>query len=335
MTDAKRGALEELLVRLNHESFNRIQSGEFDYDKEIAQLDKNTDTATQIGSPYTRSRSRLTKAMLFYLTGSLEPALVLMNEVLAELNTLPEPDSQIDVLRVATYSNMVSAYGSFGEYEEAYVAAQQALALSEKIADIRPDSRAIVQVNLAHLLVALGRTDEAMQQVQDVMANYEIHSPYYDAAVAESYLIIIEAARPRADFATAWLHAQLGTDRAIKSGDYGKLATFCFAQCRLATVDPNPPSPPQTYFDKGVAALESITAPLLRGRAFLMEAYRWKHIDTTTPYVRQLCEHAKRYFIPAGLTAAVHSADRLLATLPSAPPPTTPTNDGSDGLAEP
>lgn len=285
------------LRKINDELFFRIYAGNFAYQRDLAQLSKYIQIATEVGAHGLVGRLRITEMLLRIVCGEFDAAFEVVEQAIADYER--ETDPVIKAENLSCYSNRAELHHMIGDNHTA-------IALFDDLLKRIAADPIYTAANVYYFYMISGicnleleRYDTAKTLFARVLAHQD-GDPQFAEAVSESYRGLSECYLHEGDFDRAHRTALLANDIAERT----KAAIQLFyAKTALAHIAEKTSAPDlltvDEYYQAAITAAVRIGTPTLRAIAFLHEArYHQRHanIDKRREFARRAADllHANR-----------------------------------------
>lgn len=311
MVNSKEESFTEFITMLGRRIFDRIIRGDFDYKKDMRQLEHYRTQAQRVNLPLLEARMLNGMAILASAAGHMNESESLYNQLLQ----IYEAENNAEG-RVRTLNNLAEDYFFMGRTVEAMNLYNRGIEIAQKDADLVVDYAHVLTGKLV-MLVSDGYFEEAemvieqMQRVAQELIQANRHE--YARLYVKVYGCMAEIELDRGNYRMAWQHARQALELANGLNLTFEKAETLFIQAHIATDDPNSPTPAYEHWQEAQAILDNMKAPAQVGRTLLTEGrylFRHQQADKAHHFVQK----ALTIFTQHGITDGVQQAQALLTT---------------------
>lgn len=290
MANSKEESFSEFIMMLGRRIYERTVRGNFDYKKDMRQLEHYRTQAQRVNMPLLEARMMNAMAILASVAGHMDEAEALYKQLL-DLYAAHENAEGT----VRTLNNLAEGYFTVGRNAEALALYDRGIAIAEKMPELIVDYAHIVTGKLV-MLVDAARFDEAQGLVEQLQARsqalVEADRQEYARLYVQVYNAMAEIALHHQQVIIAWQHVRRALELAEGLNLTFERAQVYFVKAHIALHDANAPQPAPVYWQEGQAILDNIQAPAHVGRTLMAEG-------------RYLCKHQRgeqaRHFLQKAL----------------------------------
>lgn len=300
-----------MLELMNSRAFERIQRGDFKFEKDMKDLKRLLKQAKKIDAPQkTRTSILNNMAILNAMSGRVEDA----KQQFSQIYELESSRNDINGM-VLMLLNQASLCGVQGHHEEEIALYEQAIALYES----SPQRSITLYGNLiGNKMLAL----DALQRYEDVPRMFEqiraleqewiaTDRTHYENMMVIIYDSLVEAFIHLRRFNEAHSYYQKAYNLARDHDNRVGLATLYFTRAHLAQVE-SQPEVAQAYWKRAIACIDNDTVEILAGRMFLYEArYLLQHDDVA--HAKDFVKRALAIFKARGMVEDICMAQQLVS----------------------
>lgn len=300
-----------MLELMNSRAFERIQRGDFKFEKDMKDLKRLDKQAKKLAAPQKTRTSILNNiAILNAMSGHVEDA----KHQFSKIYELEASQDNIDGM-VLMLLNQAALSGLQGHHEDELELYNRAIMIYESF----PGRKVTLYGNLiSNKMLAL----DALQRYADVPALFEqirglmdawkaADAAHYESMMVVIYDSLIEAFIHLRRLDDAKRYYAKAHDLAKKHNNPIGLATLYFTRAHLARVE-NQPEVAQMHWQQAIESIGDQTIEIFAGRMFLYEArYLLQHDDIV--HAKDFVNRALAIFKARGMVEDIFMAQQLVS----------------------
>lgn len=311
MHDSSQNPIAGFIRKMNIQLYYKIARGEYDYEADMAQLQKFLDMAATINSPEAEGNVYITVGMLQSSVGRFADVLGTMDKAMAAFERSTHPDHQQRAL--GTWAHKGDTLYQLGDYVAAMQTFEAVLAAAESSSpehDVFGDQY-VLRVGMGMCALALEDAELAERLFHRVLDMPDKTNTQHIAAVVDANIGLAECHLLRQEFDAAIDRARLALDIVSRQNDARQAfeVDCCLAHVAAARGDHDGA---ENHYQSGLAIL----APSLRSAhnvvALLQEA-RYQHRHGNSGLAARFAELAKQHFHAIDVHTFDEEIDGLLS----------------------
>lgn len=277
MADSSPNPIAGFLRKMNRELFFKIARGQFDYEADMAQLDKYLVLARQSNSPEATGNIYITVGMLQSSVGRFVDVLATMDAAIEAFEQTTDPQQQQRVMGCRTHKGEIYAY--LGDNQKAIEIFTDVLAHAESVSEEQDffGDRYLLWVAMGRGMLVEGHSDIAEQYFRRVLNTPDKVQTQHIVSIIEANVGLGEVHRQRNEFTTAQDCAKLALDIAIRQND--EREQF-YSHCAIAHIVASQHNDPEPHYSAAINVITPILKSANNVVALLDEArYHQRHLN--------------------------------------------------------